>query len=265
MLNPALIIIEVPLNAYVLWVNRASLPAVWRRVLPIIIGLVPGSSSARCMVSRVSPDWLKLYTFIVLLPLILLQAAGFSRPIKAERAPACAFGAGRRRAVFGDDDFGSAAGHRPQQPGAREAEFRAALGLVRLAESSMTAVAYVYAGLFTAASSRRSCPGSFRAWRLACRSARDHPSDAAGNVPPHLHELRRLGGGLRSVEAAARSAPGRGQCGLSRPGGRRRARHVAAVSVLLTPSPDSERRCASERQRVGREVRGVAAIVVDGE
>ena len=31
-LNPALIIIEVPLNAYVLWVNRASLPAVWRRV-----------------------------------------------------------------------------------------------------------------------------------------------------------------------------------------------------------------------------------------
>ena len=41
-LNPALILIEVPLNAYVLWVNRGSLSAVWRRVLPVIIGLVPG-------------------------------------------------------------------------------------------------------------------------------------------------------------------------------------------------------------------------------
>ena len=26
-LNPALVLIEVPLNAYVLWVNRAALPA----------------------------------------------------------------------------------------------------------------------------------------------------------------------------------------------------------------------------------------------
>ena len=30
-LNPALIPIEVALNAYVLWVNRAGLPAVWMR------------------------------------------------------------------------------------------------------------------------------------------------------------------------------------------------------------------------------------------
>ena len=37
-LNPALVPIEVVLNAYVLWVNRDSLPTVWRRVLPIVIG-----------------------------------------------------------------------------------------------------------------------------------------------------------------------------------------------------------------------------------
>jgi hypothetical protein len=36
--------------------------------------------------------------------------------------------------------------------GLEKREFRAALGLVRLAESSMTAVAYIYAGLFTASS-----------------------------------------------------------------------------------------------------------------
>ena len=34
-LNPALVIIEVPLNAYVLWVNRAELPGVWRRALAL--------------------------------------------------------------------------------------------------------------------------------------------------------------------------------------------------------------------------------------
>src|SRR5678810_731174 len=58
-LNPALIIIEVPLNAYVLWVNRASLGAVWRRVAPMIVGLVPGVLLGTFMLSSVSPDWLK--------------------------------------------------------------------------------------------------------------------------------------------------------------------------------------------------------------
>ena len=56
LLNPALIVIEVPLNAYVLWVNRASLPAVWRRVAPMIVGLVPGVLAGTMMVSSVSPD-----------------------------------------------------------------------------------------------------------------------------------------------------------------------------------------------------------------
>src|SRR5712691_3463330 len=40
-LNPALVLIEVPLNAYVLRVNRDTLPSVWRRVVPMVGGLVP--------------------------------------------------------------------------------------------------------------------------------------------------------------------------------------------------------------------------------
>ena len=35
-LNPALVLIEVALNAYVLWVNRDALGVVWRRVVPIV-------------------------------------------------------------------------------------------------------------------------------------------------------------------------------------------------------------------------------------
>src|SRR5437899_917386 len=76
-LNPALVWVELPLNAYVLWVNRASVPHVWRRVLPTIIGLAPGVVLGTSLVHRVHPGWLKLATFAVLLPLILLQAAGF--------------------------------------------------------------------------------------------------------------------------------------------------------------------------------------------
>src|SRR5438034_4719110 len=57
-LNPALVLIEVALNAYVLWVNRDALAVVWRRVMPIVGGLVPGVIVGTLIVSRVSPAWL---------------------------------------------------------------------------------------------------------------------------------------------------------------------------------------------------------------
>src|SRR5438874_10867716 len=69
-LNPALVLIEVALNAWVLWVNRKAIGAVWRRVLPIVIGLAPGVVVGTAIVSRVSPDLLKLATYFLLLPLI---------------------------------------------------------------------------------------------------------------------------------------------------------------------------------------------------
>lgn len=151
-LNPALILIEVPLNAYVLWVNRASLSAVLPRVTPMIIGLVPGIIAGTFMLSAVSPDWLKLCTYVVLLPLILLQAAGFRRPIKAERSAGLAFGAGVGVLYSVTTISGPPLAIALNNQGLEKREFRAALGVVRLAESSMTAVAYLWAGLFTAPS-----------------------------------------------------------------------------------------------------------------
>src|SRR5690349_23705113 len=68
-LNPALVPIEVALNAYVLWVNREGLPTVWRRVLPVVIGLAPGVLLGTTFVSSVNPSWLKFATFCALLPL----------------------------------------------------------------------------------------------------------------------------------------------------------------------------------------------------
>src|SRR6185436_8137702 len=91
-LNPALIVIEVALNAYVLWVNRAALPKVWSRVSPVVIGLVPGVILGTLIVARVSPGWLKFASYLVLLPLILVQAAGYRRPIRSERRAGMLFG-----------------------------------------------------------------------------------------------------------------------------------------------------------------------------
>ena len=148
-LNPALIIIEVPLNAYVLWVNRQGVPAVWRRVSPVILGLVPGVLVGTSLLSSLSPDWLKLYTFIVLLPLILFQAAGFRRPIRSERAAALVFGTGVGVLYSVTTISGPPLAIALNNQGLAKREFRAALGLVRLAESSMTALSYIYVGLFT--------------------------------------------------------------------------------------------------------------------
>jgi len=147
-LNPALVAIEVPLNAYVLWVNRAALPRVWRRTFPIVLGLVPGVAIGTLIVARVSPGWLKLSTFGILLPLILLQAAGYRRPIRSERSIGLPFGCGVGVLYSVTTISGPPLALLLNNQGFAKREFRAALGLVRLAESTFTALAYISAGLF---------------------------------------------------------------------------------------------------------------------
>jgi uncharacterized membrane protein YfcA len=151
-LNPALVLIEVALNAWVLWVNRGAIPVIWRRVWPIVIGLAPGVIVGTLIVSRVNPGYLKLATYFALLPLILFQAAGFRRPIRSERAVGLAFGGGVGILYSVTTISGPPLAVALSNQGFAKQEFRAALGFVRLAESSMTAVAYASAGLFTAGS-----------------------------------------------------------------------------------------------------------------
>lgn len=151
-LNPALVAIEVPLNAYVLWVNRSAVPGVWRRIAPIVAGLVPGVIVGTMLVSRVSPDWLKLYTYVALLPLILLQAAGFRRPIQSERSVGLAFGSSVGLLYSVTTISGPPLAIMLNNQGLAKKEFRAALGIVRLAESSMTALTYFYSGFFVRSS-----------------------------------------------------------------------------------------------------------------
>jgi uncharacterized membrane protein YfcA len=151
-LNPALVPIEVVLNAYVLWVNRDALPTIWRRVLPIVIGLLPGVLLGTTLVTQVNDGWLKFATFIVLLPLIFSQSAGYRRPIRSERSVGLLFGGGLGVLYSVTTISGPPLAVMLSNQGLTKKDFRAALGFIRLAESSLTAVAYGYAGMYTAES-----------------------------------------------------------------------------------------------------------------
>ena len=148
-LNPALVLIEVVLNAYVLWHNREAFSSVGRRVLPMVVGLVPGIAVGTAILAQVNPAWLRFATFTALLPLILLQAAGFRRPIRSERSVGLVFGGGLGVLYSVTTISGPPLAIMLNNQGLAKKDFRAALGFIRLAESSMTAVAYSYAGLFT--------------------------------------------------------------------------------------------------------------------
>ena len=148
-LNPALVLIEVVLNAYVLWVNRAAAGRVARRVLPIVLGLAPGIVAGTLVVAKVHPGWLRLVTFVLLLPLVLVQAAGYRRPIQSERAAGLVFGSGVGMLYAVTTISGPPLAVMLSNQGFVLQDFRAALGVIRLAEASLTAVAYSSAGILT--------------------------------------------------------------------------------------------------------------------
>jgi len=151
-LNPALVPVEVVLNAYVLFVNRGAVASIWKRVSLIVVGLIPGVIVGTFIVTRVSQPWLKLWTYFVLLPMILAQAAGYRRPLRSERSIGLPFGAGLGVLYSVTTVSGPPLALLLNNQGLAKREFRAALGVIRLAESTFTAIAYFHAGLFTTTS-----------------------------------------------------------------------------------------------------------------
>lgn len=148
-LNPALILIELFINLYVLFINRASIPAVWKRIYPILVGLLPGIAAGSYFLASLHPGWLKFATYATLLPLIFFQAAGVRRPIRSERLIGAPFGAGLGFLYSVSTISGPPLAMLFNNQGLVKQEFRAGLGLIRTAESALTAIAYFYLGLFT--------------------------------------------------------------------------------------------------------------------
>jgi len=137
------------INLYVLFINRASIRSVWPRVSPIILGLLPGVALGTYLLSVLSPGWTKLATYLLLLPLILVQAAGLRRPIQRERSIGLPFGAGLGVLYSVTTISGPPLALLFNNQGLVKQDFRAALALIRVAESGLTAIAYYYIGLFT--------------------------------------------------------------------------------------------------------------------
>jgi uncharacterized membrane protein YfcA len=151
-LNPALVVIEVFINLYVLFINRDSVPAVWKRVVPILIGLLPGIAIGSYLLASLHPGWIKFVTYTILLPLILVQAAGLRRPIRSERLIGLPFGTALGFLYSVTTVSGPPLAILFNNQGLVKKEFRAGLALIRVAESSLTAIVYYHLGLFAAES-----------------------------------------------------------------------------------------------------------------
>jgi len=149
-LNPALVLLELFINALALFVNRRALKAVWPRMPPLLFGAVPGVVAGSLLLARTEPGLLKLCTFALLLPLILLQSAGIRRPLRGGRATGVGVGMAVGTLYGATTLSGPPLALLFNNQGLGKEEFRAALSIFRLTESALTIVAYAALGLFTA-------------------------------------------------------------------------------------------------------------------
>ena len=147
-LNPAVVAIEILLNLNVLLINADGIRAVWKRVFPILIGLLPGIAVGAVVLASVQPGWIKLVTYTVILPLILAQAAGWRRPVRLTWLIGVPFGTALGVLYSVTTISGPPLAILFNNQGLVKNEFRAGLALVRVAESSVTAVVYYQLGLF---------------------------------------------------------------------------------------------------------------------
>jgi uncharacterized membrane protein YfcA len=151
-LNPAVVVIEVLINFYVLFINRNGVLAVWKRVFPIVMGLLPGIAVGAFVLASLQPGWVKFGTYTVILPLILVQAAGWRRPIRSTWSIGLPFGTALGILYSVTTISGPPLAILFNNQGLVKNEFRAGLALVRVAESSVTALVYYQLGLFIAES-----------------------------------------------------------------------------------------------------------------
>jgi uncharacterized membrane protein YfcA len=117
-----------------------------------LIGLLPGVALGSYLLASIHPGWLKFATYALLLPLILFQAAGIRRPIRAEKAFGVPFGTGLGFLYSVTTISGPPLAMLFNNQGLVKGEFRAGLGLIRVVESVLTAIAYYHLGLFAAES-----------------------------------------------------------------------------------------------------------------
>ncbi len=150
-INPVYVLVEACMNTVMLgFAGKANIKATFRRVIPIILPIVPGVIVGSYLLSLVAPLWVKLVVYAALLPLILLQATGFRKPIKKESAAGVPLGMGIGLLYSITTISGPPIALFWNNQGMAKNEFKAAVAQVRIAESYLTCISYAILGLFTA-------------------------------------------------------------------------------------------------------------------
>lgn len=152
-INPAYVLLEAGVNTLMLLLSgRSNVRATYRRALPVVVALVPGVIVGSVVLNEVSPEWMRFGVYAVILPLILLQAAGFRRPLKGEASAAVPVGIGVGLMYSITTISGPPIALFWNNQGMKQMEFKAAVAQVRIAESYITCLSYYFLGLFGAQS-----------------------------------------------------------------------------------------------------------------
>jgi uncharacterized membrane protein YfcA len=150
-INPVYVAVEAIMNTVMLgFSGKSNIKATFKRVLPIIGALVPGVIVGSLVLSSLAPPWVRLFVYVSILPLILLQAAGIRRPIKSERRAGVPLGAGVGILYALTTISGPPIALFWNNQGLVKSEFKAAIAQIRIAESYTTCLSYYLLGLFTA-------------------------------------------------------------------------------------------------------------------
>ena len=150
-INPVYVLVEACMNTVMLaFAGKANIKKTFRRVIPIVLPVVPGVIVGSYLLNLVAPLWVKFAVYATLLPLILLQAAGFRKPIKKESAAGVPLGMGIGLLYSITTISGPPIALFWSNQGMVKNEFKAAVAQVRIAESYLTCISYAILGLFTA-------------------------------------------------------------------------------------------------------------------
>lgn len=148
-LNPALVLVEVGVNLYSLYLYRKNIPRIWRGLLKLIVGLVPAIVLGSLLLKSVDPLWIKVCTFSLLAPLILVQGFGYRSPLRINGPMGVFFGGGIGLFYSITTISGPPLAMMLTNEGYLKEDFKGALAIMRVVESSVTAIAYFCLGLFT--------------------------------------------------------------------------------------------------------------------
>ena len=149
-INPVYVLVEAIMNTVMLgFAGKANIKATFRRVLPIVLPVVPGVIVGSYLLSLVAPLWIRFVVYAAILPLILLQAAGIRKPIKKESAAGIPLGMGIGLLYSITTISGPPIALFWNNQGMAKSEFKAAVAQVRIAESYLTCISYYFLGLFT--------------------------------------------------------------------------------------------------------------------